>query len=105
MRPLLLTLCLAALPVLCGRWVNQTAPHPPTEAYVAARRTRYCYAHACPHATAANSPAYWRLRPLYGLVIAGLSAGGWGAVRAGERTGVSGIHARPAAGAHLRRTV
>ena len=43
---------------------------------MAARCTRYCYAHACPHATAANSPAYVRLRPLYGLTIAALSAGG-----------------------------
>ncbi len=76
MRPLLLTLLLATLPLLFGLWVNYTAPHPPTKAYVAARCTRYCYAHACPHATAANSPAYFRLRPLYGLTVAALSAGG-----------------------------
>jgi hypothetical protein len=76
MRPLLLTLLLATLPLLFGFWVNETAPHPPTTAYVAARCTRYCYAHACPHATAANSPAYVRLRPLYGLTIAALSVGG-----------------------------
>ncbi len=76
MRPLLLTLLLAALPLLFGCWVNATAPHPPTTAYVAARCTRYCYAHTCPHATAHNSPAYVRLRPLYGLTIAALSAGG-----------------------------
>ncbi|WP_354584941.1 hypothetical protein [Hymenobacter sp. UYCo722] len=76
MRPLLLTLLLAALPLLFGFWMNATAPHPPTSAYAAARCTRYCYAHACPHATAANSPAYFRLRPLYGLTIAALLAGG-----------------------------
>ena len=76
MRPLFLTLLLACLPLLFGFWVNDTAPHPPTKAYVAARCTRYCYAHACPHATAANSPAYFRLRPLYGLTIAALSVGG-----------------------------
>ena len=76
MRPLLLTFCLAALPLLFGIWVNYTAPHPPTAAYAAARCTRYCTAHGCPHATAANSPAYFRLRPLYGLTIALLSLGG-----------------------------
>ncbi|WP_460609471.1 hypothetical protein [Hymenobacter terrigena] len=76
MRPLLLTFCLAALPLLFGFWVNETASHPPTTAYVATRCTRYCYAHACPHATAANSPAYVRLRPLYRFTIAALSLGG-----------------------------
>lgn len=76
MRPLLLTLLLAALPLLFSFWVNETAPHPPTKAYVAARCTRYCYAHACPHATTANSPAYLRLRPLYAGTIAALSVGG-----------------------------
>ncbi len=76
MRPLLLTLLLAALPLLFGFWVNETAPSPPTEKYVAARCTRYCYAHACPHATARNSPAYFRLRPLYAGTVAALSAGG-----------------------------
>ncbi len=74
MRPLLLTLLLAALPFLFGLWVNETAPHPPTEAYVAARCTRYCYAHACPHATARNSPAYARPRPQYGRTVAALSS-------------------------------
>ena len=76
MRPLLLTLLLAALPLLFGFWVNETAPHPPTKAYVATRCTRYCYAHACPHVTVANSPAYIRLRPLYRFTIAALSLGG-----------------------------
>ncbi|MBH8568277.1 hypothetical protein KB206_05245 [Microvirga sp. STS02] len=78
MRPLFFTFCLAALPLLFGFWVNETASHPPTTAYVATRCTRYCYAHACPHATAANSPAYVRLRPLYRLTIAALSLGGRG---------------------------
>ena len=76
MRALFLTLLLACLPLLFGFWVNHTAPHPPTAAYVAARCTRYCVAHACPHATAANSPAFFRLRPLYGLTVAVLSLGG-----------------------------
>ncbi len=78
MRPLLLTLLLAALFPLFGVWVNYTAPHRPTSAYVAGRCTRYCVAHGCQHATAANSPAYWRLRPLYRLTIQALSVGGRG---------------------------
>lgn len=78
MRPLLLTLLLATLPLLFGFWVNETATRPPTTAYVAARCTRYCYAHACPHVTARNSPAYLRLRSLYDGTIAALSAGGRG---------------------------
>ena len=76
MRPLFLTLLLACLPLLFGFWVNESVPQPPTKAYMAGRCTRYCYAHACPHATAANSPAYFRLRPLYGGTIAALSVGG-----------------------------
>lgn len=76
MRPLFLTLLLAALPLLFGFWVNETAPHRPTTAYVAARCTRYCEHHGCPHATAANSPAFWRLRPLYVATIGALSVGG-----------------------------
>ena len=76
MRPLLFALALATLPLLFGIWVNQTAPHPPTTACVAARCTRYCTFPGCPHATARNSPAYWHLRPVYGLVIAALSMGG-----------------------------
>ncbi len=79
MRPLLLTLLLAALFPAFGFWVNYTAPHRPTSAYVAARCTRYCTAHGCPHATAANSPIFWRLRPMYGLTIRALSVGGSGA--------------------------
>ena len=76
MRPFLLTLVLAALPLLFGFWVNYTAPHPPTTHYAATRCTRYCEAHGCPHATRANSPAFFRLRPLYAGVIRGLSVGG-----------------------------
>ncbi|GAA4030786.1 hypothetical protein GCM10022409_13750 [Hymenobacter glaciei] len=73
---LLLTLLLASLPVLFGGYVNETAPNRPTTRYVASRCTRYCEAHSCPHATAANSPAYWRLKPLYHATIAALGAGG-----------------------------
>ena len=73
---LLLTLLLASLPVLFGGYVNETAPNPPTTRYVAGRCTRYCEAHGCPHATAANSPAYWQLKPLYRATIAALAAGG-----------------------------
>ncbi len=79
-RPLLLTLLLALLPVLLGFAVNYTAPRPPTAELVAGRCTRYCHDHVCPHAVAANSPAYFRLRPLYGLTIRVLSAGGGGPV-------------------------
>lgn len=73
---LLLTLLLACLPVVFGGYVNETAPHRPTAQYVAGRCTRYCEAHGCPHATAANSPTYWHLRPLYQATIAALAAGG-----------------------------
>ncbi len=78
MRPLFLTLCLATLPLLFGYWVNHTAPHPPTPRYVATRCTRYCEAHGCPHATAANSPMFFRLRPVYAGTIRALAAGGPG---------------------------
>ncbi|MFD2787361.1 hypothetical protein [Hymenobacter rubripertinctus] len=77
-RPLLLTILLALLPLLVGFAVNAAAPHPPTAALVAGRCTRYCHDHACPHTTLATSPAYYRLRPLYGLTIRALSAGGGG---------------------------
>ncbi|MBT9392292.1 hypothetical protein KLP40_03875 [Hymenobacter sp. NST-14] len=78
-RPLLLTVLLAVLALLLGFAVNSAAPHPPTAALVAGRCTRFCHDHACPHATPATSPAYYRLRPLYGLTIRVLSAGGGGA--------------------------
>ena len=77
-RPLLLTVLLALLPLLVGVAVNAAAPHPPTTVLVAGRCTRYCHNHACPHATPATSPAYFRLRPLYGLTVRALSAGGGG---------------------------
>ena len=79
MKPLLATLCLALLPLLFGFWVNTTAP-PPTRAYVPGRCTRFCAAHNCRHATRANSPAYFRLRPLYAATVRGLLLGGRGGV-------------------------
>ena len=74
-RPLLLTLLLALLPLALGCYINATAP-PPTRAHSPARCTRYCAAHSCRHATRANSPAYFRLRPLYRATVRGLRAGG-----------------------------
>ncbi len=62
--------------MLFGLWVNATAPHPPTRAYVPARCTRYCARHGCRHATRANSPAYFQLRPLYAATVRGLLLGG-----------------------------
>ena len=76
MKPLVFTLGLALLPVLFGLWVNASAPHAPTRAYTAAQCTRYCAAHGCHHATRANSPAYFRLRPVYAATIRGLMVGG-----------------------------
>ena len=77
MRAFLLILLLALLPLAVGYYVNATAP-PPTHAYSPARCTRYCAAHACRHATRANSPVYFRLRPLYRATVAALAAGGAG---------------------------
>lgn len=76
MRPLLLTLGLALLPLLFGIWVNATAPHPPTRAYTPAHCTRYCALHSCRHATRANSPAYFQVRPLYIATVQALMLGG-----------------------------
>lgn len=76
MRPLFLTFCLAVLPLLVGFVVNYTAPRPPTSRYQMARCTRYCTAHGCAHATRANSPAFFRLKPLYALTIKALSMSG-----------------------------
>ena len=75
-RPLLLTLLLALLPLGFGYWLTARAPHPPTRAYSPARCPRHCAAHGCRHATRANSPAYFRLRPLYTATIRGLMLGG-----------------------------
>ncbi|GAB3576245.1 hypothetical protein [Hymenobacter daeguensis] len=71
----LLVLLLALLPVAFGVYLNETSP-PPTTARLAGRCSRYCEAHDCPHATAANSPAYFRLRPLYSATVRGLMSGG-----------------------------
>lgn len=77
MRALLFTLLLALLPLAFGYYLNATGP-PPTKSYLPARCTRACAAHGCRHATRANSPAYFRFRPLYGLTIKALSLGGAG---------------------------
>jgi hypothetical protein len=74
-KPFLLTCFLAFFPLLFGIWVSASAP-PPTRAYRPVRCTRYCAAHGCRHATRANSPAYFRLRPLYAATIRGLMLGG-----------------------------
>ena len=76
MKTLFLTLLLALLPLAFGYYLNATAPYPPTRAYVPGRCTRYCAAHGCRHATVANSPAYFQLRPLYAATVRGLRAGG-----------------------------
>ena len=78
MRPFHFTLLLAALPLLFGYWVNTHAPHPPSRVYAATHCTRYCTRHGCRHATAANSPAFVRLKPLYAATIRGLTVGGRG---------------------------
>ena len=75
MRPVRLTLLLALLPLVVGIGLNFFSPTP-THARLATRCTRYCYFHACPHATKANSPAYFWLRPVYAATKRGLSAGG-----------------------------
>lgn len=79
LRPLLLAVLLALLPLLFGLAVNTAAPHPPTASGAPTYCTRYCHNHACLHATPANSLAYFQLRPLYGLTVQTLSAGGKGA--------------------------
>jgi hypothetical protein len=79
LRTLLLTGLLALLPLLFGFAVSTAAPHPPTASRAPTYCTRYCHNHACPHATLANSPAYFRLRPLYEGTVQTLSAGGKGA--------------------------
>ena len=68
-------LLLALLPLALGAYVNETSP-PPTEKRVADRCTRYCERHGCEHDNLANSPLYFRLRPLYQATGRGLSAGG-----------------------------
>ena len=78
LKPLLFTIILALLPLAFGFWVNASATYPPSRDYAATRCTRYCEAYGCWHATAANSPAFTRLRPLYVATIQGLSVGGTG---------------------------
>ena len=68
---LLVALLMAAL----GAYVNETSPAPTTR-LLAGRCSRYCEAHGCPHATPANSPAYFTLRPLYEATVRGLASGG-----------------------------
>ena len=68
-------LLLAVLPVVFGFYINETSPAP-TEKHLAARCSRYCEHYGCSHATLANSPAYFQLRPLYVATIKGLSMGG-----------------------------
>lgn len=70
-----LVLMLALLPLAFGIYINETSPAP-TEKRLPTRCSRYCEAHNCPHATPANSPAYFQLRPLYDATIQGLSMGG-----------------------------
>ena len=77
-KPFLFTLILAMLPLAFGFWVNASATYPPSRAYAATRCTRYCESYGCRHATAANSPAFTRLRPLSVATIRGLSVGGTG---------------------------
>ena len=72
---LLAVLLLALLPVAFGAYVNETSPTPTTR-LLAGGCSRYCEAHGCPHATPANSPVYFRLRPLYAATVQGLAAGG-----------------------------
>jgi hypothetical protein len=66
---------LSALPMAFGYYINATSPAP-TEQRLATRCSRYCERYGCPHATPTNSPAYFRLRPLYVATIKGLAAGG-----------------------------
>ncbi|MCC2547090.1 hypothetical protein LJY25_11580 [Hymenobacter sp. BT175] len=68
---------LSVLPMAFGYYVNTVSPAP-TEKRLPDRCSRYCEHYGCPHATPANSPAYFRLRPLYVLTIMALSLGGMG---------------------------
>ncbi|MFD2721696.1 hypothetical protein ACFST9_23470 [Hymenobacter monticola] len=70
-----MVLLLATVPVAFGVYINETSPAP-TTARLAGRCTRYCEAHTCPHATRANSSAYFQLRPLYDATVRGLMGGG-----------------------------
>ena len=74
-RLLVAVLLLALLPGAFGAYVNETSPQP-TSRLLPNRCSRYCEAHACPHATRANSPAYFELQPIYAATVRGLAAGG-----------------------------
>lgn len=71
----LTVLLLALLPVAFGVYINETSAAP-TEKCLPNRCSRYCEAHNCPHATPANSPAYFQLKPVYEATVWGLSMGG-----------------------------
>jgi hypothetical protein len=71
----LTVLLLALLPLAFGFYINETGTAP-TEKRLPTRCSRYCEAHNCPHATPANSPAYFQLRPVYAATVQGLSMGG-----------------------------
>jgi hypothetical protein len=75
-RPLLLTLLLASLPLALGYWVNAHAPYPASRAHAATHCSRYCALHHCTHATRTNSPAYYQLRPVYNATVRALATGG-----------------------------
>lgn len=75
-KAVFLTLLLATLPLAFGYYLTETAPHRPTIAYHAAYCTRHCTLHGCRHATPANSPAYFQLRPVYAGTIWALKLGG-----------------------------
>jgi len=72
---LCLVALLAVLPLAVGYYVNETSPAP-TEQRLATQCSRYCEHYGCPHATPANSPAFFKLRPLYVATIQGLTAVG-----------------------------
>lgn len=71
----LVVVLLALLPVAFGAYLNRTGPAP-TDTRLPGRCSRYCETYGCPHATPANSPAYFRLRPLFVATIRGLMGGG-----------------------------
>lgn len=78
LRPFLLTVLLALVPLAMGYWVNAHAPYPASRAHAAAHCTRYCALHRCTHATPANSRAYFELRPVYDATVRALGVGGRG---------------------------
>lgn len=77
LKLLLAVLLLALLPLGLEAYVNETSPAP-TKKLLADRCSRYCERHGCEHDTPANSPMYFRLRPLYQATVRALGAGGAG---------------------------